>query len=117
MENYNRDWKRRNKDKVRQYYLKDRESVQFRFRSYKHSASIRNLKFNLSLPEFTQFWQKPCYYCKAQIANIGLDRVDSTQGYSVENVVPCCKICNWMKSRHSQEDFIVQCNKIAQNFK
>lgn len=36
----------------------------------------------------------------------GIDRVDSSIGYTKENCVPCCKACNRAKSDRSYEDFI-----------
>lgn len=39
---------------------------------------------------------------KVQVTNTivkicGVDRVDSSKGYTIDNVVPCCDICNRMK--------------------
>lgn len=39
----------------------------------------------------------------------------SDLGYFKENVVPCCKTCNFMKLRLSQEDFVKHIQKIANN--
>lgn len=36
----------------------------------------------------------------------GLDRVDSSKAHTMDNVVPCCWICNRMKNDLSVEDFI-----------
>jgi hypothetical protein len=35
----------------------------------------------------------------------GIDRVDSSKGYTVENSVPCCKFCNTAKNTMSEEEF------------
>jgi len=35
----------------------------------------------------------------------GVDRVDNTKGYTKENCVPCCKICNRLKSDLTKEEF------------
>ena len=35
----------------------------------------------------------------------GVDRVDNTKGYSVDNSVPCCKFCNTAKHTMSEGDF------------
>ena len=35
----------------------------------------------------------------------GIDRVDSSKGYTVENSVPCCKFCNTAKSTMSENEF------------
>jgi hypothetical protein len=35
----------------------------------------------------------------------GIDRIDSTRGYLVGNVVACCKYCNTSKNTMTQKDF------------
>lgn len=36
----------------------------------------------------------------------GVDRVDSSLGYFVENCVPCCEMCNLMKKDYTQDEFL-----------
>lgn len=36
----------------------------------------------------------------------GLDRVDNTRNHAVDNVVPCCTTCNWMKSKSGYDEFL-----------
>jgi hypothetical protein len=36
----------------------------------------------------------------------GLDRIDSSKGYTRDNVEPCCVICNTMKWTLSKKDFL-----------
>lgn len=36
----------------------------------------------------------------------GLDRVDSNKGHTIDNVVPCCRNCNTMKSDMTYEEFM-----------
>lgn len=42
----------------------------------------------------------------------GIDRVDSSRGYEIENCVPCCGICNRMKNGYTQEQFFEKIKKI-----
>lgn len=53
--------------------------------------------------------------CKEGYDHNGIDRVDSSKGYSAENVVPCCKICNRGKANMSKEDFIEWACRIAKH--
>lgn len=46
----------------------------------------------------------------------GIDRIDSTKGYSADNCVPCCSKCNRMKLDHSIEDFKNHISKIYNHF-
>lgn len=85
---------------------------------------------NLSFEKFYDLSQKNCFYCNAKPSNSytrirkecseeiqnnqklngefvynGLDRVDNNLKHSIENVVPCCIICNRLKLNHSFEKF------------
>lgn len=67
---------------------------------------------------FQQEIEKPCFYCGIEKSSYkkdrstgevfyyhGLDRIDSSKGYEVNNVVPCCKRCNIAKGELTQEEF------------
>jgi len=107
------------KEKDRKYYrLRSRKNrikypETYSYLRYKHGAKQRNLEFNLTKEEFLQFYGKPCFYCGDAFDNNGLDRVDNTQGYQKDNIVPCCYRCNWMKSDLTVEVFINHCEKIV----
>lgn len=42
----------------------------------------------------------------------GIDRIDSSKGYTLDNCVPCCKVCNEMKMARTEEEFLAQITKI-----
>ena len=46
--------------------------------------------------------------------HIGIDRKDSSLGYTEKNCVPCCKKCNWMKRDLSITDWLGQMKKIME---
>lgn len=86
---------------------------------YKRGAKDRNLSFMLTEDEFFHLITQECYYCGSHPTNqskvpwnndvyyySGIDRLDSKQGYSIDNVVPSCKICNIAKQTMSQQEFI-----------
>jgi hypothetical protein len=110
-------------------HTKPNSEAQFNniFTQYKGGAKIRNLNFLLSFDEFKSIITENCYYCgePPHIYNIrgrsskaaknynivpiyhnGIDRIDSKQGYSIENCVPCCKNCNRVKSDLTYNEFI-----------
>jgi len=87
-------------------------------RTYKDGAKSRNLEFSLTDEEFYNLTQQNCFYCNSEPNQIsknpnnngdfiynGLDRVDSSKGYSKENVVPCCIQCNRAKTDLTQQKF------------
>lgn len=86
---------------------------------YKRHAVDRNYEWLLTREEVEKIINLDCHYCKIGPSNIkktknslgdgykysGIDRVNSIKGYTYENVVPCCKICNYAKSNLTFEEF------------
>ena len=93
----------------------DSNSPMVRYAHYKEGANVRDMGFDLTEKQFFTFWQLPCAYCNSDIKTIGLDRVNSKEGYHINNVVPCCKSCNQMKMADTKEDWINQVKKILIN--
>lgn len=71
-----------------------------RYTAAKHIASRRGMAFDISFDDFSALIQHPCHYCGHPLnpTGSGLDRIDPTGGYTIDNVVPCCRPCNWTKS-------------------
>jgi hypothetical protein len=115
------EWIKKNPDRykrnTREYAAKWRGNnpEKFRFTSYKAAAKRRGIEFSLTRDEFISYWGKPCSYCGDSVDKIGLDRIDSDRGYFVDNVVPCCILCNWVKMRRSAIDFISHCRRVAEH--
>jgi hypothetical protein len=99
----------RNRDKLlanlRVYNKKVSKTPKRKFKSYLQSAKARGYEFNLTFNDFMTFWQEDCTYCGAAIDTIGIDRVDSSQGYVMSNCVPCCSVCNMAKSNMTLDAF------------
>lgn len=92
--------------------------------TYIQNARKRNLPFLLSKTEFFELISKNCHYCGSPPGNRvvcrksvavvnGVDRYDNEQGYTVENSVPCCAICNRAKGNRHGDDFIAWAKRIA----
>jgi len=77
-----------------------------KFASYKSCAKARGHSFDLTEKEFETFWQKDCSYCGGGIASVGIDRIDSSVGYQIDNVVSCCSVCNLMKLDHNKQAWL-----------
>ena len=97
-----------NKDKVKEY----RKRPLVRYKKYIRGAEERGLDFSLTEQEFLSFWQKECYYCGAIPETIGIDRMRNEEGYSLDNVVACCKDCNFLKHNLTPEVFLDRIKKI-----
>ena len=98
---------------LQKIYLKSSKGI---FAHYKASAKERGYSFDLAFDEFMTFWQKPCFYCSDQIETIGLDRINSSLDYRLDNLVACCTVCNLMKLDTDQTLFINKIKQIAGRF-
>lgn len=88
---------------------------------YKLHKSGKPHPWSLTLEQFKALVTADCHYCgcKPSMATKvggerrnGIDRVDSSRGYDMDNCVPCCTTCNLMKGLQSQEGFLAQVEKI-----
>jgi 5-methylcytosine-specific restriction endonuclease McrA len=73
---------------------------QWKYSRLKYEAKRRKLEFSLTREEYAQLRNgASCHYCGGPLPDYGyaLDRKDSSQGYTRDNVVPCCRICNHAK--------------------
>lgn len=90
---------------------------QWRLASIKRCAKGRGISWQLTREQAMTFWQAPCSYCGSPIETVGLDRVDHTRSYTMDNIVPCCRLCNVMKFTLSPEEFLAHCRKIVEHAK
>lgn len=120
--------------------MKKIKSVNAKYTPVEASARcIWSRKYNKELlfEDFYRLSQMNCYYCNAAPNNIqnaasskkssqflikngyfiynGLDRVDNNLPHILENVVPCCKYCNWAKRERTVEEFLEWIAKVWQN--
>lgn len=82
-----------------------------KYNDYLLRAFKKKLSFLLSVEEFMFIINKPCIYCGSNI-NIGIDRESAKEGYTVDNSVPCCTMCNMMKYTYHKNDFLEHIKKI-----
>jgi hypothetical protein len=106
---------RQKQNKEKYYYTKHKLSG--RYSTYKTNATKRGLQFDLTLEQFDEITSKPCYYCGdfdyyKDMKYTGVDRMNSENGYFLENCVPCCNVCNTMKSNRITVDFLDKIKKI-----
>lgn len=97
------------------------------FVTLRRSASSRNLDLTLSEEEIKELSLKNCYYCDSPPSNTvktergdvlnynGLDRVNNEKGYTIDNVVSCCSMCNRMKMKIDIQTWIQKMEQIIKN--
>ncbi len=86
---------------------------------YRNNAKRRKVGWNLTDEQFNRLTKSDCHYCGRSPRSIqknkytgpytynGIDRKDNLQGYCWENVVPCCKPCNWAKGKMTYDEFML----------
>ena len=94
---------------------------------YKHVAREGGRIWDISKEDFRKLTSSNCFYCGSKPSNIskrpnrrhwgvylynGIDRVNSNNGYKLDNVVPCCTMCNRMKLAWAQEEFFAKIKQI-----
>lgn len=97
--------------------LKPYVGERYAYKRIKSDAARVGREFNLPFEWFIHAIHAPCHYCGSQDANKisvaskrpgewlvkdfrynGLDRLDNSVGYVIQNCVPCCFICNRAKN-------------------
>lgn len=112
---YQRNWEKKNPEKVKamrknntQKYPETRGYLRHKF-----CATSRNF-----IPLCREIWKEivkePCFYCGGINNTLGIDRVDNNIGYTKENSVSCCGICNRMKVDSTFDNFIDRCYLISE---
>lgn len=96
-----------------------RRTGRLQVRAAKREAKKRGLAWELDRDFARHLLFCRCYYCGASPPDPdegylnGIDRVNNNRGYVRGNIVPCCWICNQMKSNRSKTFFIAQCRRIV----
>jgi len=104
--------------------------------NYRCGAARRNLPFELTPEQIAEIVIRPCFYCgsmpeKSKWAvfiergravyrrfsvvpdHHGIDRVENSKGYTLDNVVSCCSICNVAKRTMSKDAFLEWAKRLA----
>ncbi len=103
-------------------------------RTYRKNAKKAKREWKLSADQVTQLFESECFYCGNPPSNVayltfknqsimsknnskyiynGIDRVNNKLGYTFDNCVSCCKICNIAKHNLTQKQFFDLIKQIA----
>jgi hypothetical protein len=109
------DDKRQNRK--RNYKNENLKNLNRYYKQYIKSAIGRNYIIELQFEDFQELVKQKCHYCdyiKNGEAN-GVDRVDNSKGYTKENCVACCEICNRIKHVYHPQFFIEKCQILSKH--
>jgi hypothetical protein len=101
-------------------------ALRFLYKNCSIGARRRGIVFSIGLDLFGRLVKAPCSYCGqppevcprkryADYMNNGIDRIDSTKGYSVDNVCTACSRCNTAKSTMTREEFLTWVTRVARH--
>lgn len=108
-----KEWKRNNPEYIANW---SRTHANARLNALKSASNKRQIEWHLSDEEAKAMLISPCVYCDhldLEVRVNGIDRLDSSKPYTIENCLPCCKDCNYMKGTYDPKTFIERCKKIA----
>lgn len=101
-------WREDNPEKVEQNNKAKINNIKLQYGVYQRSAGLKQLPFEMTQDEFERVVKNPCKYCGIiqDKGFNGIDRLDSSVGYTMENIVSCCSMCNYMKNTVSATVFV-----------
>jgi len=111
----NKNYYQNNKESIRNRLNKYYWTLTSQYHEYKKRAKKKNIQFEITKDDSISFYNTNCYYCGEKINGLGIDRVDNKKGYVINNIVPCCSKCNFMKHVLSKEEFISHIMKIIKH--
>ena len=113
-------------------YLRGQATRNLVYRGYREGAYKRNFTWELADEDFDGITSRNCFYCDLPPSTVrkargargkyghsgefiynGIDRIDSKLGYTLDNVVTCCEVCNRAKSDMSFDEFLSYLDRIA----
>ena len=76
------------------------------FEQYRKNAESAGRAFEIDESDYSRITTGGCFYCLFDERQVGMDRVDNTEGYVSTNLVGCCNRCNEMKGTKTIDEFV-----------
>lgn len=111
-----KEWYSKNKIHMHDWQKKN---INAKLSASKDQSQKRNLTWELTDDEAKDMMTSECTYCgflDLDIITNGIDRLDSSKGYILDNCVPCCKECNYLKGSYDPVTFFKKCKQIVSHF-
>jgi hypothetical protein len=95
--------------------IKKNTNIRKRYSTTRSRAKYCGRDFYITFEQFKDLDEQPCKYCNTHgsLRGGGIDRVDSSIGYTPENSVPCCRVCNAAKNAYTEDEFLSHAQKIV----
>jgi hypothetical protein len=117
---YAKERRRIRKENGENIYGKNKLNIKYKYGYYKREAFNKGRCYELTFIESKKMFVSDCHYCGSMafegIALNGIDRKNNNIGYTKDNCVPCCTMCNMMKGYKLDDvQFINVCEHILTN--
>jgi hypothetical protein len=101
----------KNPEKCKENNMKKKLDPKQKYNYYKRSALHKGRQYKLTYDESKKMFFSNCYYCNVSadkdIVLNGIDCKYNEGDYEIDNCVPCCSICNYIKGdRFDDGEFI-----------
>lgn len=103
-------------------YIRNRDYAKANTREGKYLKIMKNAEERSRVVEMTKeeimdMTDLPCAYCGKEtidgVKRNGIDRMNNSIGYTLENCMSCCEICNFMKQSLDPHTFVERCAQIS----
>lgn len=122
---YEKEWYEKNKPRLFKLRKKSRKiynrTMRSKFLLWRFRAKSKNLDFDLTL-EYLESLPLICHYTGRDLTlernhfnTVSLDRVDSSRGYTKDNVVLCCHMVNIAKNDLDLNEFLDMCYDVSKH--
>ena len=111
------NYKKRSREKALEFETKDK----YRYRKLGYGAKARGIEVRITLVEYSEVIKdRKCFYCDHDFSKetgSNLNRIDSSKEYSLDNVKPCCKKCNFIMQDSTPDELVPRMLKIAERLR
>jgi hypothetical protein len=89
------------------YAVRRKYPDRYHFTKLKAAAKNRGTVCQIEFSDYCALAHRPCHYCGGALPvdGHGMDRIDSTIGYVLGNLRPCCTRCNQAKNNMTEIAF------------
>ena len=94
-------WREKNRtEETLSYKRKDSKKLTRRLTRCKTVAKQKGLPYTITLEFYEGLINKGCHYCGIALTDMSghcMDRIDNSNGYTQDNVLPACGTCNCIR--------------------
>lgn len=114
-----RQFRENNPEWYKAFFEQYRKSTNYKVSLVKQGSLKRRIEMEMDEEEIADLFDtnKECFYCgggNTSDSGLGIDRLNSERGYSVDNVVVCCTFCNVSKNCLDVVSFVQLCYYVAE---